>query len=34
MMPLGYAAVFADEMAEQAGGCYGVAIRSSANRYP
>lgn len=29
MMPPGYAAVFADEMAEQAGDCHGVAICSS-----
>ena len=34
MMAPGYAAVFSDEMAEQAGGCYRVAICSSATKYP
>ena len=34
MMAPGYAAVLADEMAEQAGDCYGVAISSSVTENP
>lgn len=34
MMEPGYAAVFADEMAEQAGDCDGVVICSTATDYP